>query len=458
MFARKHEDSKDDADVKALRGANALIYVRPSNIALIDRRVLKSYNFSSNSYELGSTFQIICNSGGDSVWGPSSYMRLEYTSGGGLDFGLGSILNIFKSVRATHRSGEILEYTDNINVLANLKRYWAYKRDDRVKLDGLLGTAGAVYSNAPGNGVHVACIPMSLLLGIFDSKTQYMPASLCAGMKLEFELAPLQILSTVPTATLTAMKPTLLLDSAQLYDVVNKQLLQEQADIDESGLQFTWTTYFNSSAVTASNAVNIDIQQSASLVSQIIAITRDNNIVSSALTGADAFQYIQPFSSAQFRLGSLYWPQQIINVPTGATWSVTQTNSQEWYGISLQAFQSYVDEFHKAAGGDSAIQFQLGTVVDLSGNSWTQGKPCLAFTGEKSACGLELTGEPTNNSRILNFSASIGEATGSSGAYPSAGPLAAQPYAYTLTQVRVDTFLAYTRCANLMGDNCVVDR
>jgi hypothetical protein len=103
MFARKHEDSKDDEDVKALRGANGLIYVRPSNISLIDRRVLKSYNFSSNSYELGSTFQIICNSGGDSVWGPSSYMRLEYTATSTLDFGLGSILNIFKSVRATHR-------------------------------------------------------------------------------------------------------------------------------------------------------------------------------------------------------------------------------------------------------------------------------------------------------------------------------------------------------------------
>jgi hypothetical protein len=458
MFARKHEDSKDDEDVKALRGANALVYVRPSNIALIDRRVLKSYNFSSNSYELGSTFQIICNSGGDSVWGPSSYMRLEYTSNGTLDFGLGCILNIFKSVRATHRSGEILSYTDNINVYANLKRYWGYKRDDRVKLDGLLGIVPGNYTNVPGAGTHVACIPLSILLGLFDSKTQYMPASMCAGMKLEFELAPLQIISTVQTGTLTAMKPTLLLDSAQLYDVVNKQLLEEQADVDESGIQFTYSTLFNSSAVTASNAVNIDIQQSASLVSQIVAVVRDNNVVSSSFAGADAFMYIQPFSQAQYRLGSLYWPQQIINVPTGATYPVTQNNSQEWYGISLQAFQAYVDEFHKAAGGDAAIQFQQASAAsELSSNSWAIGKPCLAFTGEKSACGLELTGEPTNNSRILNLSASIGVATGVDGAFPGAG-LLTQPYSYTLTQVRVDTFLEYTRCANLMGDNCVVDR
>jgi len=263
--------------------------------------------------------------------------------------------------------------------------------------------ATAAYQNLPNNGKlaagqHVAIIPMSLLLGIFDSKTQYMPASMCAGMKVEVELSPLQVITTTfatgGQGQISAFKPTLLLDSAQLYDVVNKQLLEEQADVDESGIQFTYTTYFNSAAVTASNAVNIDIQQSASLVSQIIAIVRDNNVVASGLDGADCFQYIQPFSQAQYRLGSLYWPQQIINVPTGLQWPITQRNSQEWYGISLQAFQAFVDQFHKAAGGEASISFQPASVAsDFSLNSWTIGKPCLAFTGEKSACGLELTGE-----------------------------------------------------------------
>jgi hypothetical protein len=257
------------------------------------------------------------------------------------------------------------------------------------------------------------------------------------------------------------MKPTLLLDSAQLYDVVNKQLLEEQADVNESGIQFTYKTYFNSSAITASNSISLDIQQSASLVSDVVAVTRDNNVVSSGFKGADAFDYIQPWSSAQFRLGSLYMPQQIINVPTGANWSVTQNNSAEWYGISLQAFQSFPDEFHKAAGSEATVQFQPASVAaDLSLNSWEVGKPCLAFTGEKSACGLELTGEPTNGSRILNLSATIGQAVGAISpdpTFPGAGPLS-PPFSYTLTQVRVDVFLGYIRVANLMGDNCVVDR
>jgi hypothetical protein len=107
MFARKNEDSKVDEEVHALRSANALTYVRPSNVALIDRRVLKSYNFSSNVYELGSTLQLICNSGADAVWGPSSYLRFEYTASALLDFGSGSVLNVIKSIRLTHRSGEM---------------------------------------------------------------------------------------------------------------------------------------------------------------------------------------------------------------------------------------------------------------------------------------------------------------------------------------------------------------
>lgn len=460
MFARKHESKDQDAEVEALRGANALIYVRPSNIALIDRRVLKSYNFSSNTYELGSTLQLISNSGGDSVWGPSSYLRLEYTAGATLDFGQGSILNLFKSIRWTHRSGEILEFTDNVNVLANLKRYWAYSRDDRIKLDGLLGTVGGTaFKNIKPAGVHIAIIPLSILCGLFDNKSQYIPASLLAGAKLELELAPNRTVTIDGklATQISAIKPTLLLDSSQLYDVVNKQLLEEQSDIDQSGIQFSYMTYFNSAAVTSTNAVNIDIQQSASLTSQIIAVVRDNNKVTSDFQFADAMDFIQPFTQSQYRLGSLYFPQQQVNVPAGATYAVTQSNSQEWYGIGLQSFCAFVDQFHKAAGSASSIQFQPADVdADLSNNSFQTGKACLAFCLEKSACGLELTGEPTNNSRILNFSGVIGVPTGSA-AFPGASPLVAGSQ-YTLTSVRVDTFLGYYRVANCMGDNTVVDR
>lgn len=474
MFARKNDDSKDDEEVEALRAANALTYVRPSNISLIDRRIFKSYNFSSNTYELGSTFQLISNSGGDSIYGPSSYLRLEYTAAAELDFGSGSILNLFKSIRLTHRSGEILEYIDNLNLLANLKRYWFLSRDDREKLDGLLGTKASTavyvapgantnprqYENKPGLGTHVAIIPMSMLCGLFGNVGQMMPACLCAGMKLELELAPILQISTQNTGIvgpqITNMKPTLILDSASLFDIVNKELLQEQADVDQSGIQFTYLTYFNTNSITNSNAINIDVQQSASLTSHVIAAIRDNVLMNSAENGADSFKTIAPLNKAQYRLGSLYLPQQIITVPAGANWSATQRNSQEWYGLSLVASESYVKEFHKAAGGASCLRYQSfeNALTDLSMNSWEYGKPIYAMSLEKSPVGLQMTGEPTNNSRILNFNGQIDVLAGEQGNFGAI----VNPTNYTLTSVRCDVYMAYVRVANCMGDNCIVDR
>lgn len=461
MFARKNEDSKIDEEVRALRSANALTFIKPSNVALIDRRVLKSYNFSSNVYELGSTLQLICNSGADAVWGPSSYLRFEYTASALLDFGSGSVLNCIKSIRLTHRSGEILEYIDNVNILANLRLYWEHSTDDFKKLTGMLGFESPTvpYRNKPGLGVNVACIPLSLISGLFSNTSQYMPPALIAGMKIELELAPNSFITILGKAApqITNIKPTLLLDSAQLYDVVSKQLLMEMADVDQSGIQFSYETFFNSYVVTNTNAINLDVQQSASLTSQIIGITRDNNQVTTLLDDGDANSYIVPYTVSGFRLGSLYLPQQQIKVPTGITWDITERNSKEWYGIGLMGFQSYVDEFHKAAGKAASIKFtEANAVPEITNQSFTTGKACLSFSLEKSSCGLEMTGEPTNNSRILNFSGVVDVLNGQ-GTFPLSGTVTLGNK-YTLTEIRFDSFLRYVRVANCMGDNCVVDR
>jgi hypothetical protein len=462
MFARKNDDVKVDDEVEALRAANGLTYVRPSNMALVDRRVMKSYNFSSNVYELGSTMQMILNSGGDALWPPSCYLRLEYTASSDLDFGASSVLALIKAVRFTHRSGEILEYIDNVNLLSNLRVYWEHSTDDYRKISGMLGFEGVNrYQNKPVAGVNVACIPMSLISGLFSNTDQYMPPALTAGMKIELELAPNQFITVKSKTTpqITNIKPTLVCDSAQLFDVVNKQMLSEMADVDQSGLQYVYNTFFNSYVVTGAggSSINLDVQQSCSLVNKIIGITRDNNMITSTLDGADANLYIQPFTNFQYRLGSLYWPQQIIKVPSNGTWDSTQENSKEWYTLSLMAFQAYVDEFHKAAGKAACIQF-YDYGYDATNQSFDSGSACISFSGEKSASGLTLTGEPTNNSRILNASGTIEYLAGSGNAFPLAGTVD-PAVKYNLSGgVRFDTFLGYTRVANLMGDNCVVDR
>lgn len=480
MYSERHDEESKQNEVAQLRSENALIYARPSNVALVDRRVFKSYNFSSVVYELGNTFQCILNSGGDAIWGPSSYLRLEYTTSGGMDFGSGSILNIFKSCRVTHRSGEVLEFIDNVNVIANINRFWKYSIDDRRKLDGMLnnniatGPGDISYTNIQSNAVHIATIPMSILCGIFGNESQYCPATLMAGLKIELELAPLSSISTDPVGTgnmkITTLKPTIVVDSAQLYDVVNKQMLEEQAQVDRSGLQFSYYTYFAtfqnlSAGVTAAN---YDVQQSASLVHKICTFVRDNQKLTgsaSALARTDKYDFIAPFSTNQYRLGSLYWPQQIIQTP-GGNWDVVQENAKEAYTLSLDGWMAGVDTFHKSAGGEANVSFseKLGTVtgqgsdITVQCNQWTSGKAAYCFIGEKSACGLELTGEPTNNSRVLNWNGTINSLIGTDGTFPTNGAVNARSKYSLLGGLRVDIFLQYLRVANLMGDNCVVDR
>ena len=301
-----------------------------------------------------------------------------------------------------------------------------------------------------------------------------MPATLCAGMKIELELAPLTAISTQPSnptaalMTITDMKPTLVLDTAQLYDVINKQLLEEQAQVDRSGIQFSYFTYFNSFQVIPAGvtSVNFDIQQSASLVHKILVAVRDNRKLTTNVAGnvgVDKYTTIAPFNTAQFRLGSLYMPQQIVSVPALnpviPNWDDIQLNSKEWFNYGLVAHMAAVDEFHKSAGGSASITYQEYTTSANTpdGNQWISGKAVYAFTGEKSAVSLMLTGEPTNNSRLLNFAASISSLIGAGGAYPATAQVA--PAYYNIDGgLRVDYYLQYLRCANLMGDNCVVDR
>ena len=343
-----------------------------------------------------------------------------------------------------------------------MRIYWEHSTDDYKKIAGLLGFEGIdVYQNKPITGVNVACIPMSLISGLFSNTEQYMPPALAAGMKIELELAPNQFITVKGKTTpqITNIKPTLVCDSAQLFDVVNKQMLSEMADVDQSGIQYTYNTYFNSYVVTGAggSSVNLDIQQSASLVNKIIGITRDNNMITSTLDGADANLYIQPFTQFQYRIGSLYWPQAIVNVPSNGTWDSTQKNSKEWYGLSLMAFQAYVDEFHKAAGKSACIQF-YESESEITNQAYDSGSACIAFSGEASASGLSLTGLPTNNSRLINGNGTIGFLAGTGNAFPLSGTVD-PAVKYNLSGgVRFDTFLGYTRVANLMGDNCVVDR
>lgn len=499
MLGANEEEQKGQRSktLEALRHENALMYDAPEAGCLIDSRTYKSMNFSSTTYTLGDTMQCIFNSGNDAMWGPACYLRLDVsvTAAGAVvadklpNFGFGSIMNIFRNMRLTHRSGGELEQIQNVNVVAQLKRLWQTSLEDRRKLDGLLGCyqpftdsatgAAALVPNyspnqgsrnflpavsaaaaAPADGAYrwVFLVPMHLLSGVFASKTQMIPAALLAGAKFELDLdngvsALANWTAFAATgSSITAIRPSIVYDSSQLFSGVSRQLMMEMDRSPDDGLAFAYCTYFTTSNSYAADA-SLDVQQSASIVQRISAVVRLGTAVTSG--AADSFNFLAPYQSYQFRIGSVYIPYQPIHLPQPAYGLARQAanDAREVYEQALLAWGAGASQYHAGAAGTggSSVAFApdswIPTTLVAPGNytppatlSFTNGAACYAATLEKSPVGLAFSGQSTNNSRLLNIQ------------------LNGAPTTALETPLAVMGCMEYLRVARVSGDNCIVDR
>ena len=430
-----------ESSIMELREVNRMMYLRPDNGSLVDKRTHKEYNFSNLSYTPGSLGQCIIQSAADAVWGPSSYLKMKVTFGGadgnalvGANGALAT--NLIESVRLTHRSGEIIEFIDNYNLLASIVKRWNTDAEDAKKVDSLLsgGITPAVsgvriYASLVAGKTYDLVVPLWILCGCFNNKDQYIPPNFLAGAKLELKFASTAVaFSTVGAGITVQIEPSIVLDSAKVYDSVAAQLLDQQSDVARSGLQFTYSTWFNNSSATATTQINVDVQQSASITQKVIcAIRRGDDI---AAADQDSFQTEAALADYQWRLGSTYYPQARVQLGVG--------RQTEAYMQSLIAWDSAPCQYqgHKSEGNcDVALQ-DFQKVYAQAAADRNRVSPHYATTLEKSGVGLTLTGEPTNNSRSLNFSATCGDSQNRD----------------------VQIFLMYTRIANIMGQNLVVDR
>jgi hypothetical protein len=392
-----------------LRSINHLIYLKPSNGSLIDKRTMKSYNFSNSSYEMGRTAQCIINSGGDYLWGPSSYLLVKFTKGSS-KIGKGNILNIIQSLRLTHRSGEVLEYIQDYNVLGRIMTKYMVSNNDATKIDSLLSVPDAA-------GDFTCCIPLWMLLGIFGNDSQYIPGGFLAGGKLELILESNVIaFSEASAGGISKVDFNIVLDSSQVYDDIQKQIMEQMADVGNDGIQFTYSTYFSTYMVENSGNVNFDIQQSAAITESAFSCIRVQTEIAEA---KESFDLVAAVTRYQYRLGSQYFPQAPV--------TASATNVTEPYLNTLIAFEAAPHQYMGCPANSAGSN--VTTAEYIAGNA------VYATTLEKSAAGLTKTGEPTNNSRILNLELEKEAASH-----------------------RVNVFLKYIRVANIMGSNLVVDR
>lgn len=411
--------------VAEFRHMNRLVYSRPSSGSLINSRTQKLSYPASLSYGLGATIQFQVNSGSESVWGPSSYIKLKALVGtnyANLTV-LGSMLNIVSQARLYHRSGELLEQVLYSDILSNIKLRYETSTADYAKLYTLIGANPVIgtasrpvgFADNGGGATGYFMLPLSFLFGVFNNHGQYIPAQLLAGARIELVLNSTGVACGFAGTGIDAstFEPVLSLDCSQLYDSASKQLLEESADVQSSGLQFTYSTYFSSqTAIVANAGINIDVLQSASITEKVFTVA------AASATLATKYEFL-PFGASgvftyQWRIGAHYLPIYAVKDNTEA-FLMTQT-----------AFKGAYHQFSDPQPANGGI----GVSSFADGNS-----AVYATSLERSSAGVMLSGDATNNSRVINLSVQ----GNTQGGFAT-------------------TFLQYVRTANLMVDSAVVDR
>lgn len=443
-------------EAEALRDINRVVYIMPSQGGLMESRTDIVYYFNNQTCTPGDTILANGNSGASFIWGPNCFLKLQWTVAnsagavGNLNFGYGSIMNLIKEIRLTHSSGEVLEYIQNVNLLAAIKSRWETSADDQVKLSTLLGgvdqtntgsryAGGFVYGINAQSGItatnvsqvfveaassvtFTSMIPMSYLLGCFNRTDQYIPPALLAGSTLQITLAPAAEAYTASAATISisTIRPSLVYDSAKAYDVTLRSILNEQSSMD--GLQFLYSTYFNTYMTSSTSSVNFNVQQAATITESAFALFRP-----STATGSSLCTFLPTPTAYQWRIASDFKPQQMVQISSNTVGGNAFAQSAEAYMQTLKTFETGLHSYSTPVGfGAGVSMYEFNNFAAAYGT-----------TLERTACGLSLTGVPTNNASLLNF-----EAT-------TAVPVGAN---------RVDIFLKYVRVVNLRGAGAVVDR
>lgn len=474
--------------LRALLAIQNVSYEPPLDASIVSTRTQKVYNMQPLSYSMGQTMLAILNSGGDFINGMGSYLMFDVSAQSSNTLGqlswaktnaspfpdgtsaatytTGSACNILKYCRLTHRSGDLLEYVNNLNALIQARlNFDNFIYENYGEMFGAGKRSQGLVAAAPFNitavntpVVQSYCIPMLLIYGLF-STNKLMPPQLAAALKLEIGLANIAeafVSVGIDPAHLTVNvnNVRIVLDSLDLFDSVKRVLMEESIDVKKSGLQFPFKTYFNDQTSTSGSGLSFNIQKSASKTIMALSIARRTADLANIGEDSVCCSPDTSWRNVRWRLGSNYMPQDPIRSATvnGAAGAL----SPQQYIITQQAFEN-------AQFCGSCYEQQADGLITRYNN---KGGPLMAYT---TYCGkpfpnsvpnvapnlryaviaqslenntiLGLSGSPVNNSRLLTLEAELINIDGGS----------------NNQGLQISTWLQYESVANCMADNLVLD-
>lgn len=407
---------------------------------IVSKRFNKTYPFQPYDYNLDETMSTILNTGGDYVNGQGSLLLLDViiTQPAGITvswasvepspfpngaaFALytrGTACNLFKFIRIRHKSGKVIEFTDNLNALIQAKLPYC-----NFLYDGFSETFGG---GSRSNGTFVLlgptaspyiqsfAFPLYLLSGLFATNKP-IPSQIMSELKIEIGLTSKQEAFFAPNSNFDVKisNARIVLDSMNISGP-NKRDIMEKS-VKEEGIQFPFRTYFNDNNIFLSD-FTFTLKQSFSKCSQVIAIARDNNHIHTQNQDSMCSSNLISWDNVQWRLGSLYIPSEPIRC--AEVNGIAGAVSPYQYMTTQQAFdnsQFIGSEYEQNSDGIMIRRLCKGGPLMSYGTF--SGKPkvtsdnvdfssvVIAQNLEKSLV-LGLSGETINNSRMLSLSAKL---------------------------------------------------
>ena len=403
------EKNSGSDDLSMLMSVNALQYSPPIDGSLVNSRQYKKYNFSPLNYTNGGAPEIVINSGSDYIWGPTSAIQITLETANDVTLSKAGVFGLINEFDWTHRSGDQIDRVRNVNSLVQTLINYEEGSDyaGYAKMFGVEEKTGVA---TPKTFI----LPMSLLSGAWAQKV-LIPADMVAGSKLKIQLESLvRAFQGAPGATqITGVQ--LLLDSYDLFDAAKKALMSQSANVRTQGLQFSYHSWAQTNKTFTAGTYDLDINLSAAKTILLLAKTRTTAAL--ADQAADSIQS-EPYAykSWRVRLGSNTNPQHEV------------TNTAEAYFLTQNAFgNKHNQDLHSSHRVSSGT-----TYADYTGDF---GKAVVCISLEKNAV-TSLSGEATNNSRLLNISGEFEAAANR----------------------QMDVWVKHLRIANVMRDNVVIDK
>jgi hypothetical protein len=456
---------------QGLIAVNDLTYVLEPDLSVASNKTHKTHYFQNSEYTPGQNAICILNSGADYIDTRRSWLQFDVTMTAAATLGKnGSGCNFIKQITVSTRSGDVLCQLFDFNLMSNMLLPLTYDR-------GWFDTVGQgmCYGQALKSGpdtTNRVIIPMYVLTPLF-AYGRLMPAMLMSGLRIEilWEDGVKAVSAAAGAPTYTVKNPQFCLSSVQLSDSIQRALNELSAT---NGLEIVYCDYERDSHTTggALTTLNMEIRKSCSRALKAFARIRTTS--ASAIEEKDgdaavtnevklddqkrdsfAAETTFPVYEYQWRLGSLYFPQQPVRSPDTVEGALQTAVTS--YTYLLEA----IDKYH---GGSRAPHIPFSDFSEsknqhdsgVSG-SYKVDSHSIGVTLERSTM-FNLAGIPVNNSRVLALSAKLRDTNGDAASItsPTGGyNLKANSQSFVR---QADVFLKYVRLARVFLNNVEVEQ